>query len=81
MLARLSPAPRRALEISPGRYSLELPLDQQPERVLAELSATGAALVSLNPVRDTLEDFFVKRVAEADGRAHTPGGEGRHAGD
>jgi hypothetical protein len=24
----------------------------------------GAVLVSLNPIRDTLEDFFVRRVAE-----------------
>ncbi len=33
--------------------------------MLAELTATGARLVSLNPVRDTLEDFFVQRVTEA----------------
>ena len=33
--------------------------------MLAELVATGAQLVSLNPVRDTLEDFFVQQVAEA----------------
>ncbi len=26
--------------------------------------AAGATLVSLNPLRDTLEDFFVRRVAE-----------------
>jgi hypothetical protein len=28
--------------------------------------AQGASLVSLNPIRDTLEDLFVKRVADAD---------------
>ena len=32
---------------------------------LCRPSATGASLVSLNPVHDTLEDFFFKRVAEA----------------
>ena len=32
--------------------------------MLAELTAAGAALVSLNPMRDTLEDFFMQRVAE-----------------
>jgi hypothetical protein len=32
--------------------------------MLAELTAAGATLVSLNPMRDTLEDFFMKRVAE-----------------
>ena len=65
MVARLRPAVRRATEISPGRYSLELSLDQPPDRMLAELTAAGATLVSLNPMRDTLEDFFMKRVAEA----------------
>ena len=35
---------------------------------------SGASLVSLNPIRDTLEDFFMQRVAEAgDGRAPAPG--------
>ena len=59
----------RNTEISAGRYTLELALDQAPERMLADLMATGASLVSLNPIRDTLEDFFVKHVAEAGGRS------------
>jgi ABC-2 type transport system ATP-binding protein len=63
-LARITPAPRRVTPISDRRYALELSLEQPPERVLADLVATGARLVSLNPVRDTLEDFFVRRVAE-----------------
>jgi ABC-2 type transport system ATP-binding protein len=65
-LARLAPAARRTTEISPGRYAIELALDHPPERVLSELTAAGAKLVSLNPLRDTLEDLFVRRVAEAD---------------
>ena len=64
VLARLGPAVRRTTEISEGRYAIELTTDALPERVLADLTATGAKLVSLNPVRDTLEDYFVKRVAE-----------------
>jgi ABC-2 type transport system ATP-binding protein len=64
VLKQLSPMATRIIEISPGRYSIELSLDHPPERVLAELTATGASLVSLNPVHDTLEDFFIKRVAE-----------------
>jgi ABC-2 type transport system ATP-binding protein len=64
MAARVPPGVRRATEISPGRYSLELSLDQPPDRLLAELIAAGATLISLNPMRDTLEDFFMKRVAE-----------------
>ena len=59
VLARVQPRVRRATEISVGRYSLELPLDQSPDRMLAELTAVGATLVSLNPIRDTLEDFFM----------------------
>jgi ABC-2 type transport system ATP-binding protein len=64
VLAGIAPAARRVTEISARRYSIELPLDPPPERLLAELVATGARLVSLNPLRDTLEDFFVQRVAE-----------------
>jgi len=65
VIARLTPIAQRIVEISPGRYSIELALDHPPERVLADLTAAGASLVSLNPVHDTLEDYFVKRVAEA----------------
>ena len=63
-LAAVKHLARQITEISPGRYALELGLDHPPERVLADLIATGARLVSLNPVRETLEDFFVRRVAE-----------------
>ena len=52
----------RATPISDGRYTLDLPLDPPPERVLDELIKGGARLVSLNPMRRTLEDFFVERV-------------------
>jgi hypothetical protein len=45
-----------------------LPLDPAPDRLLSELTAAGAQLVSLNPVRQTLEDFFVAQVTAADVR-------------
>ena len=64
VLARVKPSVRQTTEISPGRYALELSLEQAPDRILADLAAAGATLVSLNPLRDTLEDFFMKRVAE-----------------
>jgi ABC-2 type transport system ATP-binding protein len=57
----------RATAVGEDRYALELPLSPPPERTLAALVAQGAALVSLTPVRDTLEDFFVKQVSGADG--------------
>jgi ABC-2 type transport system ATP-binding protein len=72
VLAKLTPTVRRATEISPGRYALELSLDQEPERLLGDLMAAGAALISLNPLRDTLEDFFMKRVAEMGAGARVP---------
>src|SRR3954463_15399950 len=80
MVSRVKPAVRRVTEISPGRYSLELSLDQPPDRILAELTAAGAALVSLNPMRDTLEDFFMKRVAEMGTGARAPLAEDVRAG-
>jgi ABC-2 type transport system ATP-binding protein len=80
MVSRLTPAIRSATEISPGRYSLELSLDQPPDRILADLTAAGASLVSLNPMRDTLEDFFMKRVAEMGAGARAPKEEELRAG-
>jgi len=33
---------------------------------LTELVATGGHIVSLNPVRETLEDFFVQQIRATD---------------
>jgi ABC-2 type transport system ATP-binding protein len=52
----------RATSLGEGRYSLELPLSVAPDQVLTSLTARGARLVSLNPIRETLEDFFVRQV-------------------
>ena len=68
LVPSLGPRVRRAVRIGDGRYSLELPLDPPPERLLTELTTGGAHLVSLTPIRDTLEDLFVKRVAAAPSR-------------
>ena len=54
----------RALPIGGGRFSLELPVETRPEQLLAELVAEGGRLVSLNPLRETLEDFFVETVEQ-----------------
>ena len=81
VLARIAPQLKKSTEISPGRYALDLPLDVSPERLLSELIATGAVLVSLNPLRDTLEDFFVRRVAEIGEGARASRQDGAHASD
>jgi ABC-2 type transport system ATP-binding protein len=72
VLSRVTPSVRRVTEISHDRYALELSLDQAPDRLLADLTAAGASLVSLNPIRDTLEDFFMKQVAEMGAGARAP---------
>jgi ABC-2 type transport system ATP-binding protein len=62
LIAALGSRVRRAVKISEGRYTLELPLEPPPEHLLADLTASGAHLASLNPIRDTLEDLFVDAV-------------------
>ena len=81
VLDRIAPQLTKSTEISPGRYALDLPLDVSPERLLSELTATSAVLVSLNPLRDTLEDFFVRRVAEIGEGARASRPDGAHASD
>jgi ABC-2 type transport system ATP-binding protein len=68
LIASLGPHVRRVVRISEGRYTLELPLDPPPERLLAELTVGGAHLASLNPIRETLEDVFVESVTSSDAR-------------
>jgi ABC-2 type transport system ATP-binding protein len=65
-LQALRSTARRIVLISEGRYQIELPLEPPPDRLLAQLTASGAALVSLNPIRQTLEDVFVQQVTAKD---------------
>jgi ABC-2 type transport system ATP-binding protein len=64
VLAAISPRVSRAVPIGGGRFELEVPTTTSPESLLTDLTATGARLVSLNPIRETLEDFFVERVKQ-----------------
>jgi ABC-2 type transport system ATP-binding protein len=59
----------RALPIGNGRFALELPVETPPQQLLADLIAEGGRLVSLNPLRETLEDFFVEKVEPKAGTA------------
>jgi ABC-2 type transport system ATP-binding protein len=72
VLARVAPIARKTTDLSHGRYAIDLALDHPPERVMNDLSALGAKLVSINPIRDTLEDLFVRRVAEAGSARQEP---------
>ena len=65
---------RRVVPIGEGRYALDLPLDPPPERVMVELAASGAKLISLNPIRPTLEDLFVEQVTSEAAMAPRQGG-------
>jgi hypothetical protein len=60
---RLTMRASHARELTPGRYRFELAADATPAPFIAELAAGGAALVSVNPLRTTLEDVFVQAVA------------------
>jgi len=69
---------RKVVKLGEGRYSIDLPFDPPPDQLIAELSDRGARLVSVNPIRETLEDFFVREVTspEVSGRDRglgTPG--------
>jgi ABC-2 type transport system ATP-binding protein len=64
-LARVAAPARARVRISEGRYALEFAGEHRPEQVLAALLAAGGRLISCNPIRETLEDFFVKHVSSA----------------
>jgi ABC-2 type transport system ATP-binding protein len=66
---------RRVTRIDEGRYSFELPPGTRPEPLVAELAAAGATLVSVSPIRTTLENVFLDALASAGG----PGASGEPA--
>ena len=73
LLASLTPRATTVQTIGDGRYVFELPVEPGPDRVISDLAAAGAALLSVNPVRDTLEDFFVEQVTAPDVQARDRG--------
>jgi len=64
VLDRVRPRVRSVTAITGDRYAIDLPADGRPDQWLAELTGAGATLVALNPIRETLEDLFVRRVSE-----------------
>ena len=54
-----------ATRVGDTRFALALPPTTMPERLMSELVATGARVLSLNPLRVTLEDYFIEQVRVA----------------
>jgi ABC-2 type transport system ATP-binding protein len=63
LVERVRPSLKNVTPLGDGRYELQLPADSSPERLMSELSSAGARLVSINPIRQTLEDVFLERVS------------------
>lgn len=59
---------RKSARVAPNQYALELPQDPTPDILLRDLMAEGAYLISLNPMRETLEDYFVAQVQKQQSR-------------
>jgi ABC-2 type transport system ATP-binding protein len=58
----------RVLAITPlseHRFTIELPAEVAPEEIVKDFAGHGVQIVSLNPIRMTLEDYFVATVAKA----------------
>ena len=62
--AALEPVVVSVTRVSAGRYVIELPLERPPEQIVTDLAGSGAHIISLNPLHETLEDFFVRQVTE-----------------
>jgi len=71
IIDRIAPRLSRATALGEGRFSLELPATVAPESMVSELIGAGARIVSLNVVRETLEDFFVEQVRSTDASGYS----------
>lgn len=58
--ARMEAVDCRVIDIADGRYCVELAPGVRPEPVIASCAALGATLVSVSPVRASLEDVFME---------------------
>ena len=73
LLAALTPRATSVTRIGDDRFVFDLPVDPGPDRFVADLAAAGATLLSVNPIRDTLEDFFVQQVTAPSVTEHDRG--------
>jgi ABC-2 type transport system ATP-binding protein len=63
--ARLGFTIQKVTKIDEQRYALEVAPHVKPEDAIAQVIGRSGRLVSVNPIRETLEDFFVRQVADA----------------
>ena len=58
--SRVAARASRVTAISEGCYAIDLTAGMRPEPIVAELAAAGATLVSVTPLKTTLEDVFME---------------------
>jgi ABC-2 type transport system ATP-binding protein len=63
--ATIAPRVTAMTPLSNERYTLELSIGESPERIIQELAQHSVHVVSLNPIRTTLEDYFVSSIGAA----------------
>jgi ABC-2 type transport system ATP-binding protein len=56
---------QKVTKIDEQRYALEVAPHVKPEEAIAQVLGRTGRLISVNPIRETLEDFFVRQVADA----------------
>jgi ABC-2 type transport system ATP-binding protein len=66
--AQLEPRVQGLHPLTHGRYTIQVAANRRPEELMTELTGRGATVESLNPLRDTLEDYFVKQIGAANPR-------------
>ncbi len=66
--AALAPKVADLQQLSHGRYTIQIAAGDKPEQLMMELGTRGASVESLQPVRDTLEDYFLQQVKAAKAR-------------
>jgi ABC-2 type transport system ATP-binding protein len=59
----------RATRIADGRYTIAVNGTARPEALIAQLADAGASLVSVTPLKTTLEDVFMRAVGPSEGNA------------
>jgi len=60
--AELAAEARSIRSLTHGRFTIQVAPGEPPDQMMARLAARGAQVESLTPLRDTLEDYFMKQV-------------------